>query len=70
MITIGKGPLTDSTRKITEYAITDTTKIIHYKALPDKGRQPYPPWEEDRNSNSLSKLWYEYKDEMLEDIDE
>ena len=26
------------------------------------------PWEEDRDSNSLTQLWYQYKDEMLEEI--
>jgi lipopolysaccharide biosynthesis glycosyltransferase len=63
-------PTTDSDRKITEYGITDTTKIIHWAgALPDKNRKPYPkPWEEDRDSNSLTQLWYKYKDEMLEEI--
>ena len=50
--------------------ITDTTRIIHWAgALPDQNRQPYPkPWEEDRDSNSLTQLWYQYKDEMLEEI--
>ena len=63
-------PTTDSNRKITEYGITDTTRIIHWAgALPDQNRQPYPkPWEEDRDSNSLTQLWYQYKDEMLEEI--
>ena len=65
-------PTTDSNRKITEYGITDTTKIIHWAgALPDQNRQPYPkPWEESRDSNSLTQLWYQYKDEMLEAINE
>ena len=63
-------PTTDSNRKITEYGITDTTRIIHWAgALPDQNRQPYPkPWEEDRDSNSLTQLWYKYKDEMLEEL--
>ena len=65
-------PTTDSNRKITEYGITDTTKIIHWVgALPDQNRKPYPiPWEESRDSNSLTQLWYQYKDEMLEAINE
>jgi len=67
-------PTTDSNRKITEYGITDTTRIIHWAgALPDtsKGRKPYPkPWEENRDSNSLTELWYRYKDEMLEEIND
>ena len=63
-------PTTDSNRKITEYGITDTTRIIHWAgALPDQNRQPYPkPLEEDRDSSSLTQLWYQYKDEMLEEI--
>ena len=65
-------PTTDSNRKITEYGITDTTKIIHWAgALPDQNRKPYPkPWEESRDSNSLTQLWYQYKDEMLEAIND
>tara|TARA_Y100001972_G_scaffold102031_1_gene127290 strand:+ start:1783 stop:2568 length:786 start_codon:yes stop_codon:yes gene_type:complete len=65
-------PTTDSSRKITEYGITDTTKIIHWAgALPDKNknREPYPkPWEEKEDANILSKLWYKYKKEMLKEI--
>ena len=39
--------------------------------LPDQNRKPYPkPWEESRDSNSLTQLWYQYKDEMLEAINE
>jgi len=63
-------PTTDSNRKITKYGITDTTRIIHWAgALPDQNRKPFPkPWEQKRDSNSLTELWYQYKDEMLEVI--
>ena len=55
------------------YGITDSTRIIHWAgALPDKssGRQVFSkPWEQKREENSLSELWYKYKDEMMEELD-
>ena len=63
-------PHTDSNRIIHEYGVTEQTKIIHWAgALPDtsKGRQPFlKPWEQTRNSNVLSEMWYKYKDEMIQ----
>ena len=65
-------PSSESNRLTHEYGITDKTKIIHWAgALPDTNtnRKPYlKPWEQDEDSNNLSKLWYQYKREMLEEV--
>ncbi len=54
------------------YKISEDTKIIHWAgALPDKSTdRPVfsKPWEQDENENELSKLWYQYKQEMLNEI--
>jgi len=67
-------PSSESDRLTHGYGITDDTKIIHWAgALPNTGedRKPNPkPWEEDEDSNVLSKLWYKYKKEMLEEIND
>ncbi len=52
------------------YNISPETKIIHWAgALPSGGRPVFSkPWQQDENENSLSKLWYQYKKEMLQEI--
>ena len=67
-------PFTDSNFGKHEYGVTDDTKIIHWAgALPDKVKvqKPFPkPWEQERNANVLSELWYQYEEEMRRDIGE
>ena len=67
-------PNTDMSRITQGYNITDETKIIHWAgALPDrnaKERPPYPkPWQDNENSNLVTKLWHDYKKEMLKEIE-
>ena len=53
------------------YQITNDTKIIHWAgALPAGGRPVFSkPWQQREDENELSKLWYQYKKEMLEEIE-
>ena len=64
-------PNSDSTRIIHEYVMNDKIKIIHWAgALPNSHNKIYPkPWQENENANPLTKLWYEYKKEMLKEIE-
>jgi len=65
---------TIESKRLTHDGITDETKIIHWAgALPNTGenRKPNPkPWEEEEHSNALTELWYSYKKEMLEEIND
>ena len=63
-------PNTDLSRITQGYDVKRETKIIHWAgALPDKNsrvRPPYPkPWQDNEDSNPVTKLWYKYKKEML-----
>tara|TARA_R110001599_G_scaffold336055_1_gene553538 strand:- start:371 stop:1066 length:696 start_codon:yes stop_codon:yes gene_type:complete len=52
------------------YQISPETKIIHWAGALPSGNRPVfsKPWQQDENENSLSKLWYQYKKEMLQEI--
>ena len=64
-------PNSDSTRIIHEYVMNDKIKIIHWAgALPNSHNKIYPkPWQENEDTNPLTKLWYEYKKEMIKEIE-
>lgn len=66
-------PQVDLSRITQGYNVNKETKIIHWAgALPDKNhkpRPPYPkPWQDNEDSNPVTKLWYQYKKEMLKEI--
>tara|TARA_B100000287_G_scaffold403356_1_gene425132 strand:- start:135 stop:920 length:786 start_codon:yes stop_codon:yes gene_type:complete len=66
-------PNTDLSRITQGYDVKRETKIIHWAgALPDKNsrvRPPYPkPWQDNEDSNPVTKLWYKYKKEMLNEL--
>ena len=63
----------DLSRITQGYDVKRETKIIHWAgALPDKNsrvRPPYPkPWQDNEDSNPVTKLWYKYKKEMLNEL--
>ena len=52
-------------------ALKEKLSDDNFPALPNSHNKIYPkPWQENENANPLTKLWYEYKKEMLKAVEQ